>query len=150
MTFCVPDWTLRYARAVRKPKQLLQNAIARFTIRSEGRSEGKGQWKVAGHFSVKPQATPMTDKEARPLSSLNWHYDDQLHLGASWHHTWRHCFEPSQASLPPQHKAGPMLAHRPSAITPTPQAVRTIGMWRICPTVPLAVTVARSTAFSLS
>ena len=92
----------------------------------------------------------MTDKEAGPLSSLVWHHDNQQHLDARWHHAWRHSFEPSRMSLPPQHKAGPMRQHRPSAITPTPEPVQTIGMWWICPTVPLAVTTARSPASSLS
>jgi hypothetical protein len=72
------------------------------------------------------------------------------HPDVGWHYESKRSFEPSRANLTPQHKAGPMLAHRPSAITPTLQPVTTIGMWWIWPTVPLAPIAVRSTAFSLS
>jgi hypothetical protein len=74
----------------------------------------------------------------------------QRHPDANWHYASKRSFQPSRANLTPQHKAGPMRQHRPSAITPTLQPLTTIGMWWIWPTVPLVPFAARSTACSVS
>jgi len=90
----------------------------------------------ANFFGPTEPAVPMSRKE-QPVSTTNTYPHRQPHPDDSRHRSGRGSHQPSRASSTPEQQAGPMRQHRPSPLTPTPQPVWTIGMWRICLTVPL-------------